>query len=161
VILWRIARSEYADLSGIGAKLYGGRWNTPGTPMVYLAKSLSLAAYENFVHMPRSLQYVAYTALMIEVPDDASMARPDPLPADWRKPRPAASTMNWGTQWAAAGESLLAAVPSTLLPLDVYRHGECNVLLNPAHAHAGAAEVVGSLPFAYDMRVWDKAAAQG
>lgn len=35
---FRIAKSEYVeDLSGEGARLYGGRWNRKGTPVVYLA----------------------------------------------------------------------------------------------------------------------------
>ena len=42
--IWRLCRRPFADLSGDGARLYGGRWNSPGRPMVYAAESAALAA---------------------------------------------------------------------------------------------------------------------
>jgi hypothetical protein len=34
---WRIVKRRYASsaFDGEGARLYGGRWNSPGTPVVY------------------------------------------------------------------------------------------------------------------------------
>lgn len=46
-LLWRIAadtpRYTADDLSGIGAKFTGGRWNSKGVPMVYCSTSIALA----------------------------------------------------------------------------------------------------------------------
>jgi RES domain-containing protein len=36
--LWRLCRRPYADLSGEGARILGGRWNSPGRPVVYFAE---------------------------------------------------------------------------------------------------------------------------
>jgi RES domain-containing protein len=55
--VWRLCRRQYAvtAFSGIGAKLWGGRWNAPGYPVVYTADSLALAALETFVHLDPDL----------------------------------------------------------------------------------------------------------
>jgi RES domain-containing protein len=44
--VWRICRRPFADLSGEGARLYGGRWNAPGRPLIYAAESAALAVLE-------------------------------------------------------------------------------------------------------------------
>ena len=56
--VWRICRARYADESftGRGARRFGGRWNSPGVPMVYCSSSLALAAIELFVHIEPNLQ---------------------------------------------------------------------------------------------------------
>ena len=48
---WRICRDAYADLTGEGARLWGGRWNSPGRPLVYAADSAALAVLEVRVHL--------------------------------------------------------------------------------------------------------------
>jgi RES domain-containing protein len=50
---WRIAKARRARtaFSGIGARKYGGRWNSPGVAMVYTAGSASLAILEMLVHL--------------------------------------------------------------------------------------------------------------
>ena len=49
--VWRICRRPFADLSGEGARLYGGRWNAPGRPLIYAAESAALAVLEVRVHL--------------------------------------------------------------------------------------------------------------
>lgn len=52
MIVFRLSSSRYAeDLSGKGAELYGGRWNSIGTPVVYTASSRALAMAEAAVHL--------------------------------------------------------------------------------------------------------------
>ena len=43
---WRLARKRYADLSGEGARLKGGRWNSPGRAVVYMAEDAALPLIE-------------------------------------------------------------------------------------------------------------------
>ena len=40
-MVWRIVTARYAGtaFSGEGARLYGGRWNPMGVPMVYTAST--------------------------------------------------------------------------------------------------------------------------
>ncbi|MFB2121552.1 RES family NAD+ phosphorylase [Parapedobacter sp. 2B3] len=50
--LYRIAKTKQrtTDLSGMGAYKFGGRWNNPGTYMLYTSENSSLAYLENLVH---------------------------------------------------------------------------------------------------------------
>jgi RES domain-containing protein len=51
--VFRIARCHYIDdLSGTGGRLFGGRWNSKGWPVLYTASSRSLAAMEALAHIP-------------------------------------------------------------------------------------------------------------
>ena len=44
--LWRLTRAVHADLSGEGARRFGGRWNSPGRPLVYTAAEAALTVLE-------------------------------------------------------------------------------------------------------------------
>ena len=71
-VLWRIATqtSTYAatDLSGTGARLTGGRWNSPGRAVVYTSTSMSLAVLETVVHLKASSFPFARYLVRLEVP---------------------------------------------------------------------------------------------
>ncbi|MEO5725280.1 MAG: RES family NAD+ phosphorylase [Ilumatobacteraceae bacterium] len=120
-------RHTAAALSGEGAAAFGGRWNRVGTRVVYLADSLALATLELAVHLVGAR--VAYTAIELELPDDAvEMLEVTSLRRSW--PTDAAVTQRVGSEWVAAGRRLAMAVPSAVVDP---RSGERNVLLNPAH----------------------------
>jgi RES domain-containing protein len=51
--VYRVCRARYARLDGEGARLVGGRWNSPGSAVVYMAERVALAVLENLVHMIR------------------------------------------------------------------------------------------------------------
>ena len=53
VSAWRITKRKHARsaFTGEGARLYGGRWNSPGTAIIYTAESQSLAVLEILVHL--------------------------------------------------------------------------------------------------------------
>lgn len=50
---WRIVKEKHAAtaFSGEGARLYGGRWNSVGTSLVYTSGTKALAALESLVHL--------------------------------------------------------------------------------------------------------------
>ena len=68
MLAWRLCRAPFADLSGEGARRYGGRWNRPGRPIVYAASSAALAVLEVRVHLdlPPALLPDDYLLLTID-----------------------------------------------------------------------------------------------
>ena len=147
--LWRIAREAHAALDGEGARLHGARWTPRGTPAVYAASHLSLAALEYLVHIDPEDAPDDLVALHIGVPDDApELAHaPSSLPPDWRQTPPPPECQTIGREWAKRAEELLLRVPSVLIP------EESNVLVNPTHPAAAGVRLIGSRPFSYDVRL--------
>ena len=56
---YRIADSRHSPESGEGARLHGGRWNSPGRAVIYACETMTGAMLEKFVHtngrMPRHM----------------------------------------------------------------------------------------------------------
>ena len=149
MLVYRICRRQFQALDGEGGRLYGGRWNTPGTPLVYAAGTLALAALEYLVHVDPGDVPPDLVALTIEVPDDAPVDRvlPTALPEDWARlpEHPACQTL--GDAWARSSAALAIRVPSALVP------EEENVLLNPRHPDAVRVRVLAKRDFAFDPRL--------
>lgn len=152
VPVWRIAveTPTYAanDLSGTGAKMTGGRWNSKGTPLVYCATSIALATLET-VHYLRSggLPFNRYL-VRIDIPDAVWDARQilDPLPGAWDAIPAGLSARTAGDGWIASGATALLLVPSVIVP------DEYNVLINPQHGEAAAIKSTTLKRWIYDPR---------
>ena len=80
------ARWAPTAFSGEGARLGGGRWNSPGVPLVYLAGTLELAELEVLVDLPSPRVLGAYVASRVGVPDRlVEQLDPTALPPNWRR----------------------------------------------------------------------------
>jgi RES domain-containing protein len=128
--VWRITRRQFVEqaFSGNGARLYGGRWNHPGVPLVYTAQSRSLAILELLVHIRKTApfeDFVLISAAFDEALIDTVEVRN--LPTDWDAEPPTQATQSLGDDWAAAAKLPVLSVPSAVVP------EERNYLLNPAH----------------------------
>lgn len=141
MLVWRLALGRYPELDGEGARLYGGRWNSPGVAVVYAATHLSLALLEQLVHLNPARLPPSLRAFAIELPQDAPVETADP--ATDAADRDAARRL--GDAWAAADNSAALIVPSVLVPARLDPGGiataERNVLLNPRHASAAVWHV--------------------
>jgi RES domain-containing protein len=140
VLAWRLCREPYADLNGEGARLYGGRWNTPGRPLVYAASTASLAVLEVRVHLdlPPELLPDDYLLMTVDLGDLAVEDVPDIL----------ANQPDYGDAWLRERRTPVLRVPSVIVPED------SNVLVNPGHPAAASARIVGRRRFAFDRRLW-------
>jgi RES domain-containing protein len=149
VRVFRLCRAPFRALDGEGARLYGGRWNAPGRPVVYTAGTLALAALEYLVHVDPDAVPGDLVALTIDVPDDAPLEALDAaaLPGDWARASEHPACRERGEAWLRAGRALALRVPSALVP------EETNVLLNPGHPDAGRVRVVAERAFAFDPRL--------
>ena len=149
--LWRICRQVHAAgaFSGEGARLYGGRWNSPGVSLVYTSPSLALAALETFVHLEPNLQPDDLVSIEAELPDDVPTERLDlkSLPRNWYELRDE-SLRIFGDHWIRAGGTVALHVPSAAI------RGEWNVLLNPAHSDIRRIKIQQPKPFEFDLRMF-------
>lgn len=149
MILYRIVKCGYADdLSGTGARLYGGRWNSEGRPAMYLASSLSLAVLEVLVHLPPLMIPDNYCTVEVEVPGDSvtEMAL-DQLPANWKDMSPPVALKQAGDEFLRKQLSLLLKVPSAIVPM------EYNYLLNTLHPDMKKVKILKKEPFNFDGRL--------
>lgn len=151
---WRLVRKKrLADaFTGEGSRLGGGRWNHPGTRVVYVSENLSLAVLEQFIHFTRTDIALAKTllAIPVQIPEDLNVidVSPADLPRDWRISPPSDPTRDIGTQWAEKGGSAVLRVPSAIIP------EEYNLVLNPGHADFRKVRIGTERPFSLDDRMW-------
>lgn len=147
---WHLVKGKFANeaFSGEGARLYGGRWNSPGHPLVYAAEQASLAVLELLVHLGSSVVLSAYVLIRCEF--ESEMVEPvqaDRLPRAWRSSPALLELRELGDQWIHAQRSVVLEVPSAVLPL------ERNYLFNPAHADFKRVRVEETQAFASEPRL--------
>jgi RES domain-containing protein len=137
---WRLCREPFADLSGDGARVHGGRWNAPGRPLVYAASTDALAVLEVRVHLdiPPDLIPDDYMLLGIDLGD---------LPVETVRTMPV-DPLAFRNVWLREQRTPVLQVPSAIVPEST------NLLLNPAHPLAGGASIVTRRPFDFDRRLW-------
>ena len=150
---YRIADSRHSPESGEGARLHGGRWNSPGRAVIYACETMTGAMLEKLVHtngrMPKHMVCVTY-----EAPDSLKVESIDPKTAeDWDAADMIASR-DVGDAWLAAAKSPVLRVPSVVF--DVER----NVLINPAHADFSRIKVTATEPVRWDERLFEERAAK-
>jgi RES domain-containing protein len=140
--LWRI--SEWTTLDGEGGKLFGGRWNHAGHPIVYMAESSALAILEVLVWQPRSVVPPPFQLLEIHAPDDVAVTH---WPAD-QDHRDKRLTADWGDAFLRVAETPFARVPSAVAPQS------WNYLLNPLHPEAARVELIRAGRWPWDARLF-------
>ena len=149
MLLYRIVKTAYADLSGNGARLYGGRWNSEGKPMVYLASSRSLAVLEALAHLSPTNIPDDYCMLIVEAPDDASITLDTKtLPEHWHEYPEQNILKQIGNRFLLDKQHLLLRVPSAIV------NEEYNYLLNLLHADVEKVKIISKQPFKFDARLY-------
>jgi len=151
--LFRICSSEYInDISGTGARIYGGRWNHAGYPVVYTSDSRSLAALEFLVHVPMALAPENLSIVEINIQDNVQREsiKGSQLPSSWRDYPAPEQVANIGTNWIKSKSSLLLDIPSAVVDREV------NILINPLHPDIKHVKVAIVEKFSFDPRLLKK-----
>ncbi len=152
-VIWRICELDDARraFDGEGARLFGGRWNFKGTPLIYTAESPSLAILEILVHVEPALLKRVLFRFKVEVPDgEVEALEPARLPSSWRDYPPSDETRTLGSEWALSRRSLVLSVPSAVVP------EELNYLVNPAHPSFRKLGIGQPVSFGLDPRLFVK-----
>lgn len=137
---WRLCRAPFADVTGEGARLYGGRWNTPGRPLVYAASTAALSVLEVRVHLDLSPDLIPedYVLLAIDL-EGLPVESVTDMPDDPRA---------FGNRWLTERRTPVLEVPSAIVP------ESANLLLNPVHPLATRVGIIATRRFSFDPRLW-------
>jgi RES domain-containing protein len=147
VRFYRNADSRHSPETGEGARLHGGRWNSPGRAVIYACETQTGALLEKLVHtsghMPKHQVCVTF-----EAPDSLKVSALDAREiAGWDAADMIASRKA-GDAWLEKAQTAVLYVPSVVF--DVER----NVLLNPAHSDFRRIKAVATDPVRWDDRLF-------
>jgi RES domain-containing protein len=147
---WRLSRfdSQQRTFDREGARLFPGRWNSAGVPVVYASEHLSLAALEVLVHVRIDQVRVTFHGFEITIPDALVEVVPDKqLPKGWDGAPIVAATREFGSTWARDRRSVALSVPSAIV------RQERNFVLNPLHPDFAKLKFGRSMRFRFDERL--------
>jgi RES domain-containing protein len=149
-VAWRIIQRRFVKtaFTGEGARLFGGRWNSPGRMVIYAAQSQALAALEILVHLDSEKLLSQYLAIPVTIAPDLIERLPaSSLPKNWRAYPAPRSTRAIGDAWLGRATSPVLQVPSIVIP------SESNFLLNPDHPQFTKLQIGKPVPFLFDPRL--------
>jgi len=150
ITAWRIVKQKQTRVAftGEGARRYGGRWNSKGVSVLYVAQSQSLAALEMLVHLGSGELLNYYSAISVSFDEhlvlDVDSAS---LPKNWKAYPAPKRLQKIGDVWVSAAKSVVLRIPSVIVP------SENNFLLNPAHPDFDKLAIGEPLRFRFDPRL--------
>ena len=149
--VYRLSRKRFAKpLTGKGAAIRGGRWNSSGVELIYTAENRSLAMAEVAVHLTLATIPADYVMITVELPDSVSIQKLDvsKLPVNWNAFPHRRSTQLLGDRFASELTHCVLSVPSAVTK------GDHNLLINPHHNEFSKVRIVKVEPFPFDMRIF-------
>lgn len=153
MIVYRLSKKKYRnDLSGKGAEIGGGRWNSIGNAILYTVENRALCTAEIAVHTPLGITPKDYFLISIVVPENARIKQinKNGLPKNWKTFPLIPSTKKIGDEFVKQNEFLVLKVPSAVI------QGEFNFLINPNHKDFKKVKIKSVEPFEFDKRLFDK-----
>lgn len=147
---WRIVKATYKNkaFTGDGARMFGGRWNSKGVPVIYTAGSLALASIEMVVNLPSPKLLEAFVRIPVRF--NSNLVEDPPLfklPKSWKSRPISPLTRDLGDKWIKEQRSVVLKVPSVVVP------EEFNYLLNPMHPDFKKVEVGKPVVYHFDPRL--------
>jgi RES domain-containing protein len=147
MILYRFSPEQFSsDISGEGARRFGGRWNSKGRPVVYTSLSISLSLLELLIHSISHDEIIRNYLTIIEAPDDRITEVPlSTLKKNWTSDED--FTKYLGDEFLQS-DFLLMKVPSAIIPR------ESNLLINPSHRDFKKVKIKTAERFMFDARLF-------
>jgi RES domain-containing protein len=148
IMLYRFAHEKYAnDLSGTGAKLFGGRWNSKGLPALYTSSAISLSLLEILVYSASYEEITTNWLMKLSIHEKAySLLELKKLKADWAMDID--YTRFIGDEFLKSKSHLLLKIPSAIIP------DEYNYLVNPMHEMYSKLNIKSAAKFKFDGRLF-------
>lgn len=146
--VYRISVCKYIeDLSGEGSYLYGGRWNSKGTRLLYTAENPALAMLEALGHLTMMSLQQDFCMAILDVPDDMRTLNVADMLPGWDNSQAPDMLKPYGDNFASANKTLALKVPSVLVPENY------NILINPLHPLAQQVKLVAVRKVQFDQRL--------
>ena len=144
--IFRIGDERHPLWDGSGAALVGGRWNSPGRPVIYGSLSYACAMLEILAHASIGRIPATQRFVIAALPAGVTVERhhANSLPAGWDAEN-STCAREFGDLWLEQARSAVLLVPSVLA------RPEWNALVNPHHPDA--SRLVLSAP---EKVVWDQ-----
>ncbi len=148
MIIYRLAIEAYKnDLTGNGAKQFGGRWNIQGIPALYTAQNISLAILEILVNMNKTHIPMNYHLIKIEIPNENKpfIVSKEKLKKNWKDDIEYSQFI--GSEFFKQNKALYLQVPSSIVD------EEFNFVFNPLHAEFKKVKIKSVSKFKFDNRL--------
>jgi RES domain-containing protein len=139
--VFRICQDVHQTLDGEGARLFGGRWNSPGRPLIYTSEHISLCILEQLAHLDPDLIPLSWVVMTLEIPNTIlgkDLSSHSIKEGEARK---------IGDEWLKSEHTLYLKVFSFVVPQ------ENNVLINPLHSDMSQIKIADIFPFQFDHRL--------
>ena len=149
---FRLAKTLYInDLSGEGARKWGGRWNSVGVPVLYTGSSMALCILEFFVNLqPKfSPPKDSCSLAKIYIPDNSfTEILLEDLPKNWKDSAALKILFEITEKWIRENKYLVMKAPSAIV------EQECNLLINPSHHLFKEVRILDIKPYNFDERMF-------
>lgn len=152
--VYRIVDAKYGhDLSGEGARIFGGRWNSPGYAALYTAGNSSLAMLEKLVYVHSDIFMRSQVLMTLEIPDHLPISELTvaELPEHWDAISHPLEIVQKGDAFLREGVAVALKVPSAI------NFRDTNVMLNPRHPGIKEIEILAVEPLLFDDRLFKTA----
>lgn len=150
MITFRLTSKKYLnDISGKGAELHGGRWNSKGIRILYTSANIALCTAEVAVHLPLGILPENYILQHIEFPSKkVKVLNESDLPKNWNKFPYDSKSRIIGDQFIDNNKFLILKLPSAVVP------GEYNYLINPFHNLFKEVKLIKTEDYDFDKRLF-------
>ena len=148
LLAYRIGDGRFPLFDGRGAMLAGGRWNSPGLPVIYGALSQSCAMLEVLAHTNIGKLPQFHKMIIIEIDAAIQVEKivAGQIPA-WDHRNQIASRQ-YGDVWLRSQRSVALIVPSVIAKYD---H---NIVINPLHPDFSKIRTSKPEEMMWDLRLF-------
>lgn len=144
--LYRISKKQYInDLSGKGAELAGGRWNSKGVPAIYASSSLALCICEVLVHTDKDILPDNMYFAEIYIPDEC-------VSSVFFSQEALKNSLSNGSQWLSEKGSVAIKVQSAIMPENYT--ADFDIVINPLHPDFHSVRIEKIEPCPFDVRLF-------
>lgn len=146
MLAFQIADSRHPIHDSTGALLHGGRWNSPGFRVIYVAETYAGALLEVLAHSNSSEPPRHHRLVRIEIPSEVSTETVSPLQIPRWGAENSLEARVFGDAWLRSRRTAVLRVPSV-----VTQGREFNLLLNADHPEFPLIR-----PFEPEALSWDR-----